>query len=50
MARALPHSALGHFENVWESPEYQMHVLGGIKWALGLEKGDAKPQHTADAK
>ena len=39
------YSALGHFENVWESPEYQMHVLGGIKWALGLEKGDAKPQH-----
>jgi type 1 glutamine amidotransferase len=42
------YSALGHFENVWESPEYQMHVLGGIKWALGLEKGDATPQHAAD--
>jgi type 1 glutamine amidotransferase len=30
------------------SPEvalaYQQHILGGIKWALGLEKGDAKPQ------
>ena len=41
------YTALGHFENVWESPEYQMHILGGIKWALGLEPGDATPQHTA---
>jgi len=23
---------------------YQKHILGGIKWVLGLEKGDAKPQ------
>lgn len=42
------YSALGHFENVWESPQYQMHILGGIKWALGLEKGDATPQHKAE--
>ena len=26
------------------SRQYQEHILGGIKWALGLEKGDAKPQ------
>ncbi len=26
---------------------YQKHVLGGIKWALGLEPGDAKPQKKA---
>jgi len=30
------------------SPEiakaYQQHLLGGIKWALGLEPGDARPQ------
>jgi len=30
------------------SPEvaraYQEHILGGIKWALGLERGSAKPQ------
>lgn len=54
------YTSLGHREDVWEpnskaqkgeiknSPEvalaYQQHVLGGIKWALGLEKGDAKPQ------
>jgi len=41
------YTALGHFENVWASPEFQMHLLGGIKWSLGLEKGDAKPQHPA---
>lgn len=34
------YTALGHFEDVWESPAYQEHILGGIKWALGLEKGD----------
>ena len=44
------YSALGHFEQVWEDPNYQLHVLGGIKWALGLEKGDAKPQHGAETK
>lgn len=54
------YTSLGHREDVWEpsspaqkggyknTPEvalaYQQHVLGGIKWALGLEKGDAKPQ------
>jgi type 1 glutamine amidotransferase len=38
------YTALGHFENVWEDPKFQDHLLGGIKWALGLEKGDATPQ------
>jgi type 1 glutamine amidotransferase len=54
------YTSLGHREDVWEpnspaqkggiknSPEialaYQQHLLGGIKWALGLERGDAKPQ------
>ncbi len=38
------YTALGHFDNVWESPAFQEHILGGIKWALGLEKGDAMPQ------
>ena len=23
--------------------KFQAHILGGIKWALGLEKGDATP-------
>lgn len=50
------YTSLGHREDVWEpnsaaqkgeiknSPEvalaYQQHVLGGIQWVLGLEKGD----------
>ncbi len=38
------YTSLGHNEFVWEMPEYQTHVLGGIKWALGLEKSDATPQ------
>ncbi len=50
------YTSLGHREDVWDpldknrknTPEvsqaYRKHVLGGIKWALGLEKGDATPQ------
>jgi type 1 glutamine amidotransferase len=57
------YTSLGHREDIWDpnwkdrkgerknSPEisrqYQEHILGGIKWALGLEKSDAKPQHKA---
>lgn len=38
------YTSLGHREDVWESSPYQKHVLGGIRWALGLESGDATPQ------
>ena len=38
------YTSLGHREDVWENKAYQEHILGGIKWALGLEKGDATPQ------
>jgi type 1 glutamine amidotransferase len=53
------YTSLGHREDVWDAntppsfqrknpPEvslaYQKHILGGIKWVLGLEKGDATPQ------
>ena len=38
------YTSLGHREDVWESEPYQKHILGGIKWALGLAKGSAKPQ------
>jgi type 1 glutamine amidotransferase len=56
------YTSLGHREDVWDpnTPEnfkrenskevaeaYQKHLLGGIKWALGLEKGSAKPQTVA---
>jgi hypothetical protein len=40
------YTSLGHREDVWLSQAYQDHILGGIKWALGLEKGDAAPQST----
>jgi uncharacterized protein len=53
------YTSLGHREDVWDpdTPEkfkrenpkevselYQKHILGGIRWALGLEPGDARPQ------
>ena len=38
------YTSLGHNESVWENKRYQKHILGGIKWALGLEKGEATPQ------
>jgi hypothetical protein len=38
------YTSLGHREDVWENQSYQKHVTGGIRWALGLERGDAKPQ------
>jgi uncharacterized protein len=40
----LFYTSLGHREDVWLSGPYQEHILGGIKWALGLEKGDGEPQ------
>lgn len=41
-------SALGHENKVWESQEFKNHLLGGIRWAFGLDKGDATP--TGEAK
>jgi uncharacterized protein len=50
------YTSLGHREDVWdpEAPDrknpkevaeaYQKHILEGIKWAIRLEKWDAKPQ------
>jgi type 1 glutamine amidotransferase len=38
------YTALGHNEFVWERDDYQRHILGGINWALGLERGEGKPQ------
>jgi uncharacterized protein len=38
------YTSLGHNEYVWEMPEFQAHLLGGLKWSLGLEKGSAEPQ------
>jgi len=57
------YTSLGHRDDVWDPdwksekggrknpPEtakaFQQHLLGGIKWVLGLEKGSAKPQTVA---
>lgn len=37
------YTSLGHREDVWENEKYRQHLLGAIRWALGLAKGDAKP-------
>jgi type 1 glutamine amidotransferase len=41
------YTSLGHREDVWESSDYQKHILGGVRWALGLDAGDATPQSLA---
>ncbi len=51
------YTSLGHREDVWDpnwstdrknskevAEAYQKHILNGIKWALGLEKWNAKPK------
>jgi len=37
------YTAFGHRGDVWENETVRRHMLGGIRWALGLAKGDAKP-------
>ena len=37
------HMSLGHREDVWTNPTYQQSLLGGVKWILGHEKGEASP-------
>ena len=36
------YTSLGHREDVWANKTFQEHLLGGIKWALGLSEG--KPE------
>ena len=31
------YSALGHRTDLWQTPEYQQFIAGGIRWATGLE-------------
>jgi uncharacterized protein len=50
------YTSLGHREDVWDpnfpdrknpkevAEAYQQHILNGIKWSLGLEKWNVKPQ------
>jgi len=55
------YTSLGHREDLWSdsleikdrknsvelSRQYQAHILGGIKWALGLVDGSAEPNPEA---
>jgi type 1 glutamine amidotransferase len=37
------HMSLGHNESVWNNQTYRASLLGGIRWMLNLEEGDATP-------
>lgn len=37
------HMSLGHREDIWTNPTYQESLLGGVRWMIGLEAGDATP-------
>ena len=37
------YTVLGHREEVWRDPLYQSHILGGIRFVLGLDKGSMAP-------
>ncbi len=56
------YTSLGHREDLWSDAEdmkdrknsvetskkYQAHILGGIKWALGLVEGSSEPNPTVE--
>ena len=44
------HMSLGHREDIWTNPTYMESILGGVKWILGLEEGDATPNPELSAK
>jgi uncharacterized protein len=37
------YTSLGHRKEVWKDPRYQEHLVGGLRWAMKLESGDATP-------
>ena len=38
------YTSLGHRDDIWNNdPVFRAHLVGGIRWALGLEDGDATP-------
>lgn len=40
------YTALGHRPEVWKDDRFRKHMLGGLRYVMGLEKGDATPQPT----
>jgi type 1 glutamine amidotransferase len=43
------HMSLGHNESVWNNENYRESLLGGIRWVLNLEEGDATPNPDVSA-
>ena len=41
------YTSLGHREDVWTSAAYQKHIVGGIRWGLGLAKGSGAVTDTS---
>jgi len=37
------YTELGHRDEMWRDPNYQAHVTGGLRFALGLAKSDTTP-------
>jgi uncharacterized protein len=37
------YTGLGHRKEVWQDERFQQHLIGGLKWALGMAPGDATP-------
>ncbi len=37
------YTALGHREEVWKDERFQKHMIGGLRYVLGLEDADATP-------
>lgn len=40
------YTSFGHRPEVWQDPKFQQHLFGGIDWATGKKKGDARPSKT----
>jgi type 1 glutamine amidotransferase len=37
------YTSMGHRRETWRDPRFQDSLIGGLKWTLGLAKGDATP-------
>ncbi|MFO0876441.1 MAG: ThuA domain-containing protein [Gemmataceae bacterium] len=42
------YTALGHRPEVWKDERFQKHMLGGLRYVLGLENASAAPQMIGD--
>jgi hypothetical protein len=43
------YTSIGHRDDIWaHDPVFRAHVVGGIRWALKLEDGDATPRGSAN--